>query len=164
MFPRLARRVSHATALALLAGAALVGCTPAVVAPSSSSSSVAVNGEESRFVELINAERSRAGLGPLTLNGGAVNVARSWASHLAEIGRLDHNPNLANDVTANVTASWLRIGEDVGSGGDADSVFRALMGSSSHRANILDSGYDILGVGVVRTDSTLWLSLVFVGV
>jgi uncharacterized protein YkwD len=168
MFPRLTGRVSRATALALLAGAALVGCTPGtaavVTSGGSSPAGSALSTEETRFVDLLNAERSSAGLATLAVNSGAASVARSWASQLAQSGNLDHNPNLASDISANVTASWVRIGENVGSGGDTDSVHRAMIASSSHRSNILDSAYDIVGVGVVRSGSTLWMATVFVAI
>ncbi len=164
--PLIPRALGTAT-LALLATFALSSCgapQSMAVAPPSPSAGVSLNAEESRFVELLNAERGRAGLAPLAVHAGAVDVARGWAGELARRGSLAHNPNLAAQVGASVTSSWVRIGENVGMGVDVDSVHQALMASSPHRRNMLDGAYDLVGVGVVRSGSSIWMSMVFVGV
>jgi uncharacterized protein YkwD len=58
----------------------------------------------------------------------------------------------------------VKIGENVGMGADVDSVHQALMASSPHRRNMLDGAFDLVGIGVVRSGSGIWMSMVFVGV
>jgi uncharacterized protein YkwD len=162
--PLIPRALGTAT-LALLATLALSSCgapQSMAVAPPSPSAGVSLNAEESRFVELLNAERGRAGLAPLAVHAGVVDVARGWAGELARRGSLAHNPNLTAQVGA--TTSWVKIGENVGMGADVDSVHQALMASSPHRRNMLDGAFDLVGVGVVRSGSGIWMSMVFVGV
>jgi uncharacterized protein YkwD len=38
-----------------------------------------------------------------------------------------------------------------------------LMQSSGHRANILAAGYSQVGIGVVRSGGTVWVTMDFVG-
>jgi uncharacterized protein YkwD len=52
----------------------------------------------------------------------------------------------------------------VGTGGDVDSLHGAFMGSPGHRANVLNGEYDYVGIGLVRTGGTIWVSIVFVAV
>jgi uncharacterized protein YkwD len=40
-------------------------------------------------------------------------------------------------------------------------VHRALMDSSSHRANILNKSYDRVGVGIVRRGGRTWITQLF---
>jgi uncharacterized protein YkwD len=166
MTRRLTSRALTAATAALLATLALSSCTPQpvpVAAPASAPvASGALNAEEARFVELLNAERTRAGLAPVTVSAGAVSIARGWAAEISRRGTLVHNPDLASQVSASVSGAWARIGENVGTGSDADQIHGLLMSSSSHRANMLEPAFDIVGVGVARNGATLWVSLVFV--
>jgi uncharacterized protein YkwD len=160
-------RALRAVAVAALVALALASCTPgtaAVVSGGGSTQGTALQAEEARVVELLNAERSAAGLAPLAVHGGAVTVARSWAAELARRGQLVHNPDLAGQVSRYVTGAWVRIGENVGSAGDVDSLHRAFMASPGHRANFLNGEYDYVGVGLVRPGATIWVSIVFVAV
>jgi len=168
-FTARARRAAPAVPLAVLLALTLSSCTPGAIAAVSQATSApapaaGLSSEEARFVDLINAERARAGLGALTVHTGATAVARGWAAELARRGSLDHNPDLVRQVEANVTTAWVRIGENVGTGADVDAVHRALMASAQHRNNVLQGAYDFVGVGVVRTGGTLWASMVFVAV
>ena len=160
-----ARALRTVTAAAL-AALALASCTPgtAAVVNGGTSSATSLHAEEARLVDLLNAERGAAGLAPLAVHGGAVTVARSWAGELARVGRLAHNPDLAGQVSRYVTGAWVRIGENVGTGADSDSLHGAFMASPGHRANVLNGEYDYVGVGLVRTGPTIWVSIVFVAV
>lgn len=113
-------------------------------------------GAESRFLQLLNDERSAAGLPGLSLDSGLSTVARDWSEHMATTGALSHNPALQEQVTG-----WTSIAENVGMGADVDSIHRALMASSGHRANILGD-FDRVGVGVATADGLLWVTFDFV--
>ena len=49
-------------------------------------------------------------------------------------GGISHNPNLANDVSAN----WTKLGENVGVGNDVDSLMNAFINSPAHYHNLVD--------------------------
>ena len=104
----------------------------------------------------IGEERAAAGVAGLQVASDLVQVATRHSQRMAEEGRLHHNEALSSEVDG-----WERVTENVGYGPDARSVHDALMASSSHRANILDSGVTQVGVGVAFKDGTLWVTQVF---
>jgi hypothetical protein len=112
--------------------------------------------EEGEFVSLINASRSAAGLGSLTVSGDLVSVARRHTSKMAAEGRIFHSSDLGSGLSG-----WQALGENVGMGPNPSILHDAFMGSSGHRANILGN-YTHVGVGAERApDGTLYVTVVF---
>jgi len=154
MRPRINRVSSVAGVLALTVVATMcaliIGTGPAAA---SDSSDLFAN---------TNASRAQYGLGPLSYDSAASSIAQSWSSQLASAGALSHNPNLASQISAQVTNDWTRIGENVGYAGDANALENAFMGSQAHMDNILGD-YNRVGVGTTRGgDGRLWAAVVFV--
>ncbi|WP_169786697.1 CAP domain-containing protein [Nitriliruptor alkaliphilus] len=114
------------------------------------------SGVEARFVQLINAERAKAGLPALRVADDLVGVGRRHAVRMAEQDHLHHNPNLGSDVKG-----WDKVGENVGRGPDVDRVHAAFMASEGHRRNILDPEWTEVGVGVEMVDGGLWVTELF---
>ncbi|MEO7555978.1 MAG: CAP domain-containing protein, partial [Acidimicrobiales bacterium] len=109
-----------------------------------------------------NASRAQYGLGALAYDSAASSIAQSWSAQLASAGSLAHNPNLASQISAQVTNDWTRIGENVGYAGDANALENAFMGSQAHKDNILGD-YNRVGVGTTRGgDGRLWAAVVFI--
>ena len=119
-------------------------------------------GDEGRALQLINQERASAGLPALQMSGGARTVARAWSAQMASSG-MAHNPDLSGDLARAGVTGWMTIGENVGYGGSVDGIHAMFMGSSGHRANILKAAYSQVGIGVVRSGGTVWVTLDFVG-
>jgi hypothetical protein len=112
-------------------------------------------GAEAAFVAKINALRSSQGLGQLAVHSELVGIARNWAQSMANAGEISHNPNFPNQVTAD----WKKLGENVGRGGDVDSLFTAFVNSPAHYKNLVDPAFNHVGVGVViRPDGTMFTS------
>lgn len=111
---------------------------------------------EQVLAERIDDARAARGIPRLDTRPALVEVARSWAEHLARTGVLRHNPDLAEDVD-----NWRWLGENVGYGPDVRTVHAAIMDSPAHRANVLDRDYTQVGVGVVRRDGRVWVVEVF---
>lgn len=115
---------------------------------------------EARVLELVNGHRASHGLGPLGADGGLQEVARRHAEGMAGAGALTHNPRLEIEAGPAVP-TWLRLGENVGSGGDADAVVASILGSGSHHANI-DGNFDLIGIGAaLGPDGKLFIAQVF---
>jgi len=76
---------------------------------------------------------------------------------------LSHNPNLSADLGRAGVTGWRAIGENVGYNGSVDRAHAAFMASQGHRDNILNAGYSHVGIGVVRSGSTVWITMNFVG-
>jgi hypothetical protein len=102
------------------------------------------SGTEAQFVAKINNIRAQNGLAPLAVYGELRGVARNWTDQMVANGGISHNPNLANEVSAN----WRKLGENVGVGGDVDSLMNAFVNSPAHYKNIVDPQYNYIGVGV----------------
>lgn len=124
-------------------------------------------GQEQRFVELMNGERTSRGLDPLVAAPAVADVARRWSQTMAGDGKLRHNQQVGKQLTVR----WTGWGENVGwasnrGGGDLPAVTRRLhrgfMNSDGHRANILGA-FNQVGVGVAIDDAgTMWATMVFV--
>ena len=113
-------------------------------------------GDEWGFVDLLNQARVQAGLAPLGVVAQVRDVARGWSGQMATSSTLAHNPNLVPQVQA-AAPDWQRIGENVGMGPDVANIHAAFMNSSGHRANILGD-YDYVGIGVVQSGDTTWVT------
>lgn len=55
----------------------------------------------------------------------------------------------ASPISAGVTHSWAKLGENVGTGPDVGSIMNAFVASPGHYANIVDPEFTHIGVGVV---------------
>lgn len=112
--------------------------------------------DEARFVQLINQDRANSGLGPLSGDGPLVGAARNQSSRMAASGTIFHNSNLPGEVPG----GWQSLGENVGTGATVDDLHAAFMNSPGHRANVLGN-YDRIGVGIVMSGSTYFVTEVF---
>ena len=133
----------------------LVATFLAALAPATAQAAVD-SSAEAQFVSLINQERAARGLAKLTVKSDLVQVARNHSADMAAKNDLYHNPNLGSDVTG-----WQKVGENVGRGPSVSSIHDAFMNSSGHRANILDSDWTEVGVGVHVVDGRVWVTEVF---
>jgi hypothetical protein len=113
---------------------------------------------ESEFLGLLNDERRSNGLAPLLVMSELVAGARGQAQAMADAGFLFHNPELGS-VLAD---GWEKLGENVGIGYSAETLHQAFMNSPGHRANVLDTGYEYVGIGVeLEDDGAIWVAFVF---
>ncbi len=148
--------------LSLLAATVALGLAAPIPAWAlDDASSHNVGAEEARFVELINAERVKAGLGPLTPVAELVSVGREWSGvMLTQSGSSDpcqisHNPALATKITAN----WRRLGENVGCGNvDVDFLHQKFVASPPHLKNIMDPTFDSIGIGIVYDGDVMFVT------
>jgi len=103
---------------------------------------------EQQVLDLVNAERAKAGLAPLSWD--ASNLAPGAAVRAQEIvGYFSHTrPDGTSCFTAIRNPG--RVGENIAAGQRTpQDVMNSWMNSSGHRANILNAGYTKLGVGYV---------------
>ena len=118
---------------------------------------VAVAGpSEGELVARIQHSRYYAGLGSYTVAPDLVAMARRHSAEMASRRSVHHNPRLTD------ACCWTVIGENVGSGADAEVLHEAFMRSSPHRANILSTRFVEVGVGTaVGSDGRLYVTEVF---
>jgi uncharacterized protein YkwD len=108
---------------------------------------------------LVNSERTRRGLRPLSYNTRLGQAAQNHASDMVRRHYFSHvtpgGSTLVDRIRRTgyfVGARWWTVGENIawGSGGYAtpSSIVRAWMNSSGHRRNILSPGFRETGLGV----------------
>lgn len=153
--PPLLSILAGALAVALLAApgaGALDRGAPLAADPVPTSVTMDRGAIEADFVARINQLRGSRGLAPLAGHGELTAQARSWASTMAGAGRIFH----ASDLSSGITANWVKLGENVGVGGDVASLFQAFVDSPSHLANLVDPAYGHVGVGVVLSGGRIY--------
>ena len=105
---------------------------------------------------LVNDARAAAGRHGLRVASDLTDLAQQHSEHMASSSRLYHNPDLAEDVQG-----WRVVAENVGYGSTIAGIHAALMGSTGHRANLLDSRVTEMGIGVALRDGRYWVTQVF---
>jgi uncharacterized protein YkwD len=109
---------------------------------------------ERGLFDAVNRERHQQGLATLKWDDALAGAARKHAEQMAEQRTLSHQlpgePSLSARVAqAGVRHSWLS--ENVAEGTGASDIHDQFMKSANHRANILDSDMDTVGIGVAES-------------
>ncbi|HEY7564719.1 MAG TPA: CAP domain-containing protein [Acidimicrobiia bacterium] len=98
------------------------------------------------------------GAAPLAGNADLNNYARWWAREMAVSG------NFAHSDIGSLLGPWSIVGENIGYGPAVETVFQALVNSSGHYNNMVDTRFTSVGVGVfVDTSGRIWTAHVFAG-
>ncbi|HHW06429.1 MAG TPA: hypothetical protein GXX34_02665 [Clostridia bacterium] len=129
---------------------------PQKPAPSPSTPSNA-SSFEMQVVELVNQERAKAGLKPLTYDAQLSQVARLKSQDMRDKKYFSHtSPTYGSpfDMMKKYGISYRTAGENIAAGQATPAqVVQAWMNSSGHRANILNSQYTHIGVGYAQGGS-----------
>lgn len=130
--------------------------TPSSPASSgSSSSSSSLLAAEQQAVKLMNADRNANGLPSLRVDSRLVSLAENYAQDMINRKFFSHyNPEGLSpfDRMKQAGISYSYAGENLAINTNVDAAEKAFMNSSGHRANILNSHYTDIGIGV-RYDS-----------
>ncbi|MFI9743522.1 CAP domain-containing protein [Streptomyces sp. NPDC052494] len=113
-----------------------------------------------QVVALVNAERAKAGCGPLTANATLNSAAQGHSDDMAARDFFDHtNPDGAGPGER-VTAAgypWSTYGENIAMGQSTpESVMDSWMNSPGHRANILNCDFKEIGIGIHSSGGPYW--------
>jgi hypothetical protein len=111
---------------------------------------------ESAFVTRSQNERTTRGLSTLSIASDLIAIARQHSADMASQHRIYDDPNMHNEVQ-----NWQAMGDNVGAGPSVDAVHQAFMNSPGHRANILNPVFTDIGVGVVWSGNTLFVTEIF---
>ena len=119
---------------------------------------VSLSEDEQEFARMVNEERERRGLTPLTVDPVLTAAARQHSREMFELGYFDHySPvrGLRSPIDRYAVALGTRqfqcvVGENLfySSRRDVALGHRSLMNSPTHRDNIVASDYRAIGVGV----------------
>ncbi len=114
------------------------------------------NTAERGFARLINGARTN--VGDLRLDPELSKVAKVHTRDMVRSNSLHHSTSteLRNRVT-----NWTSLGENVGVGSTVTSLHSAFMNSPAHKDNILHSTFRHVGVGVIKKDGRMWVTVIF---
>jgi uncharacterized protein YkwD len=110
---------------------------------------------EWQLLDLINADRTAAGLRPLAMQTHLRDYARHHARDQRTQGRIWHD---MEEYETWVPAGWRSIGENVAYHGSVTAMHQAYMDSPGHRANILGAGFTHIGIGIMVSGSRIYNS------
>ncbi|MGO0884066.1 CAP domain-containing protein [Clostridioides difficile] len=140
--------------------------------PEDNNSSDSTTGNFSAYqkevVDLVNVERSKAGLNPLTLDADVSNVATKKSQDMIDNNYFAHNsPTYGSpfDMLKKFGISYKTAGENIAMGQKTPKeVVNAWMNSEGHRKNILNPNYSKIGVGVAqKSGGSIYWTQIFVG-
>ena len=109
--------------------------------------------EEALLLELVNKDRSQAGLKPLKSDFRLVQTARAKSMDMRDQGYFGHiSPRLGTpfDQMRAAGISYRIAGENIAGAPSANAAHRALMQSPGHRANILSRDFTHIGIGMAK--------------
>ncbi|MEU5904993.1 CAP domain-containing protein [Micromonospora sp. NPDC047467] len=137
---------------------------PRSTAPSTTSgsggSSGSVSAQAREVVDLVNAERAKAGCKALSIDDKLMTAAQRHSQDQADHQNMSHtgsdgsNPGVRLD---RVGYTWRTYGENVAWNQKTPaSVMDAWMNSSGHRANILNCAFTEIGIGIASSNGPYW--------
>jgi uncharacterized protein YkwD len=119
------------------------------------------NSDEQQIFSLLNRERTSRGLRALVWNESLAEAARQHSAAMIDHGALSHQFDGEPDPERRIAAvhvSYTQLGENVALAPDAGTAHDSLMHSPHHRANILDAGFNAVGIGVLRDGDEIYVT------
>ncbi|WP_371502356.1 CAP domain-containing protein [Kitasatospora sp. NBC_00374] len=145
---------------AVAAPAPAKAAAPAATAPDSRAGQFV-----SQVAELVNAERAKAGCGPLRLDVKLNAAAQHHSDDMVARHFFDHADPDGRHADSRIEATgyrWSSWGENIAYGqADPAAVMDAWMHSPGHRANILNCDFKDIGIGVNFGAKGPWWTQVF---
>lgn len=149
--------VKYQVGLSELAGANPHIANPALIYPGQvltiPTADAAETEYEQEVIRLVNAERAKKGLSPLTYDWELARVARYKSQDMKQNGYFSHQSPVYGSPFQMMRSFGIRYrtaGENIARGQKSpQAVVSAWMNSSGHRKNILNAAYTHIGVGYV---------------
>lgn len=138
-----------------------VNSAPAIAVHAKPASAVVseVNPQQDLF-NLINRERIAAGLPSLRWDDRIAKAALGHARMMAAEGRLSHQYENEPDLLGRLTAQNMRFdaaSENVVYDVSAEGAHQAFMGSAKHHANMMNPGYDAVGIAALDVGGIVYV-------
>jgi uncharacterized protein YkwD len=115
------------------------------------------NATVGRILQLVNQERAKSGLQPLTLNAKLNSAAQGYANQMARTGVYAHTGSDGSSPADRIKRAgydWSQWAENIHHRkGSPEVIMADWMKSPNHRANILDPRLKEIGIGVDASGS-----------
>ncbi|MEV1144703.1 CAP domain-containing protein, partial [Micromonospora sp. NPDC049799] len=122
--------------------------------------STGVSSQARQVVDLVNAERAKAGCGSLGIDSKLMTAAQRHSQDQADHQNMSHDGSDGSDAGERldrVGYAWRTYGENVAWNQKTPAaVMDAWMNSPGHRANILNCAFTEIGVGVASSNGPYW--------
>ena len=109
---------------------------------------------QNEVVQIVNKERAANGLAPLTVNAQVTKSATLKSEDMAKLNYFSHtSPTYGSpfDMMKQFGISYRSAGENIAKGqATPQQVMQGWMNSPGHRANILNSSFTQIGVGIAK--------------
>ncbi|MBL3666353.1 CAP domain-containing protein [Streptomyces sp. M2CJ-2] len=128
---------------------------PTTAAPSPAPTGGAeASGAVAEVVELVNAERGKAGCSPVKVNATLTEAAQNHSEDMAASRNMSHTGSDGSSPADRITRagySWSTYGENVAYGySTPEQVMAGWMSSPGHKENILNCAFEEIGVGLAQ--------------
>ncbi|MEW2428342.1 CAP domain-containing protein [Micromonospora sp. NPDC047644] len=126
----------------------------------SNGSSGTVSAQAREVVDLVNAERAKAGCQALSINTKLMTAAQRHSQDQADNKNMSHTGSDGSNAGTRldrVGYTWRTYGENVAWNQQTPAaVMDAWMNSSGHKANILNCAFTEIGVGIANSNGPYW--------
>lgn len=116
-----------------------------------------IKAQEAEVIRLVNVERAKAGLQPLTANWELCRIARYKSQDMINKNYFSHiSPTYGTpfNMMENFGITFSSAGENIAMGQKSPAeVMNSWMNSPGHRANILSPSYSQIGVGLAKSST-----------
>lgn len=126
--------------------------TPAPTMPTNPAPSTGLTTDEAKMVNLVNQARNGQGVKALTVNSQLVTLARRKSQDMVDKNYFSHtSPTYGSpfDMMKSAGVKYSTAGENIAGAATTESAHQNLMNSPGHRANILNSSFTQIGIGIV---------------
>jgi len=110
--------------------------------------------DQQHMLDLINQERSKAGVGPLKIDAKLQSMAQAKSADMVAKAYFNHtSPTYGSpfDMMNTFGISYSSAGENIAGNSSVDKAHVALMNSPGHKENILKASYNYIGIGITAS-------------
>jgi len=128
--------------------------TPAPTATPAPSGTTTATAEEMEMLSLVNTARKANGLPALTMDKDLLKLARLKSKDMVNLNYFSHtSPTYGSpfQMLNDFGIKYRTAGENLAGNSSVSTAHTSLMNSPGHRANILNSSFTIVGIGVVNS-------------
>jgi len=124
--------------------------------PSPTPSQVQLTADQQHMLDLINQERSKAGVALLQIDPQLQKMAQTKSDEMVAKNYFSHTSPRYGDPFAMMKSlgiTFTSAGENIAGNSSVDAAHQALMNDPPHKANILTSSFDYVGIGITPSQA-----------
>ncbi len=126
-----------------------------------------MSADERLMLDLVNQERTKAGLQPFTVDSKLVELARMKSQDMYQKSYFSHTSptyGSALDMEKKAGVSYRVMGaENIAKAATTQRAHDLFMNSEGHRTNIMNTMHTIIGIGIVKTPNGVVVTQLFAG-